>query len=73
MDEAVVALRAALTLNPSSTVATNLLGEVRKRRALAPTASQRVTTGFSAREFAMLDAVARRCCPGPSPENRSAV
>ena len=54
-DEAVVALRTALTLNPSSTVATNLLGEVRKRRALTPTASQRVTTGFSAREFAMLE------------------
>jgi tetratricopeptide (TPR) repeat protein len=54
-DEAVAALRTALTLNPSSTVATNLLGEVRKRRALTPTASQRVTTGFSAREFAMLE------------------
>jgi hypothetical protein len=54
-DEAVVALRSALTLNPSSTVATNLLGEVRKRRALTPTASQRVTTGFAAREFAMLE------------------
>jgi tetratricopeptide (TPR) repeat protein len=56
-DEAVVALRTALTLNPSSTVATNLLAEVRKRRALTPTASQRVTTGFSAREFAMLEAL----------------
>jgi tetratricopeptide (TPR) repeat protein len=54
-DEAVVALRTALTLNPSSTVATNLLGEVRKRRALAPSVSQRLTTGFSAREFAMLE------------------
>jgi tetratricopeptide (TPR) repeat protein len=54
-DEAVTALRTALSLNPSSTVATNLLGEVRKRRALTPTASQRVTTGFAAREFAMLE------------------
>src|ERR1700730_10756259 len=54
-DEAVTALRTALTLNPTSTVATNLLGEVRKRRALTPTASQGGTTGFSAREFAMLE------------------
>jgi hypothetical protein len=54
-DDAVVALRTALALNPSSTVATNLLGEVRKRRALTPTATQRVTTGFSAREFAMIE------------------
>jgi hypothetical protein len=54
-DEAVTALRTALTLNPSSTVATNLLGEVRKRRALTPAPAQRVTTGFAAREFAMLE------------------
>ena len=36
-------------------VATNLLNEVRKRRAMTPTATQRATTGFSAREFAMLE------------------
>ena len=56
-DEAVSALRAALALNPSNGVATNLLNEVRRRRALTPTAQERATTGFSAREFAMLDAL----------------
>ena len=54
-DEAVAALRSALSLNPSNSVATNLLNEVRKRRALTPTAKERATTGFSAREFAMLE------------------
>lgn len=54
-DEAVSALRAALQLNPTHTVATNLLNEVRKRRALTPTAVQRATTGFSAREFALME------------------
>src|SRR5580765_165374 len=54
-DEAVSALRSALALNPTNAVATNLLTEVRKRRALAPTAAARVTTGFSAREFTMLE------------------
>ena len=54
-DEAVAALRSALSLNPSNSVATNLLTEVRKRRALTPTARERATTGFSAREFAMLE------------------
>jgi hypothetical protein len=53
-DEAVDALRAALALNPSHGVATNLLNEVRKRRALTPTATERATTGFSAREFTAL-------------------
>jgi tetratricopeptide (TPR) repeat protein len=53
-DEAVTALRTALALNPSHTIATNLLNEVRKQRALTPTAAQRATTGFSSREFAML-------------------
>jgi hypothetical protein len=53
-DDAVAALRAALTLNPSSTIATNLLNEVRRQRVLTPTAVQRATTGFSTREFAML-------------------
>jgi Tetratricopeptide repeat len=54
-DDAVVALRTALTINPSSAVATNLLAEVRKRRALTPTAVDRTTTGFTAREFAVLE------------------
>src|SRR4030095_11325304 len=56
-DETVSALRSALALNPANAVATNLLTEVRKRRALAPTATARVTTGFSAREFTILDTV----------------
>ena len=47
-DEAVSALRAALQISPTHTVATNLLNEVRKRRALAPTAVQRTMTGFGA-------------------------
>ena len=54
-DDAVVALRAALALNPSNAIATQLLAEVRKRRALTPTAVERATTGFTAREFAMLE------------------
>jgi hypothetical protein len=54
-DEAVEALRTALALNPTHTVATNLLNEVRKRRALTPTAAERTSTGFTAREFAMLE------------------
>jgi tetratricopeptide (TPR) repeat protein len=53
-DDAVTALRAALNVNPSHTIATNLLNEVRKQRALTPTAAQRTTTGFGPREFAML-------------------
>jgi len=54
-DEAVSALRAALQISPTHTVATNLLNEVRKRRALAPTAVQRAMTGFGAREFALVE------------------
>ena len=54
-DEAVTALRAALTLNPTNGVATNLLAEARRRRALTPTATARGTTGFSIREFTMLE------------------
>ena len=54
-DEAVTALRAALALDPLNTVATNLLAEVRKRRAQTPTAAERATTGFSTREFAILE------------------
>jgi tetratricopeptide (TPR) repeat protein len=57
-DEAIVALRAALTVNPSSGIATNLLNEVRRRRALTPTATERATTGFGAREFAALETLA---------------
>jgi len=56
-DEAVSALRGALQISPTHTVATNLLNEVRKRRALAPTAVQRATTGFSSREFALMEAL----------------
>jgi len=54
-DEAVSALRAALALNPTNGIATNLLAEVRRQRALTPTAKERATTGFSAREFAILE------------------
>src|SRR5947209_13569949 len=54
-DEAVTALRTALSINPSKTIPTNLLNEVRKRRALTPTAAQRATTGFSSREFALIE------------------
>ncbi len=53
-DDAVVALRAALGLNPSHTIATSLLNEVRKQRARTPTATERSTTGFGAREFALI-------------------
>jgi tetratricopeptide (TPR) repeat protein len=54
-DEAVTALRTALSINPSKTIAANLLGEVRKRRAMTPTAVDRASTGFSAREFALIE------------------
>jgi hypothetical protein len=54
-DEAIEALRTALALNRTSTIATNLLNEVRKRRALTPTAAERTLTGFTAREFALLE------------------
>jgi tetratricopeptide (TPR) repeat protein len=54
-DDAIEALRTALSLNRTNTVATNLLNEVRKRRAMAPTAAERATTGFTAREFAVLE------------------
>jgi len=56
-DEAVGALRTALSINPSKTIATNLLAEVRKRRALTPTAVQRASTGFSSREFALIESL----------------
>src|SRR5207237_5714262 len=54
-DEAVTALRTALAINPSKTIPTNLLNEVRKRRAPTPNAAQRATTGFSSREFALIE------------------
>jgi tetratricopeptide (TPR) repeat protein len=54
-DEAVAALRTALSIDPSKTIATNLLNEVRKQRALTPTAAQRASTGFSGREFALIE------------------
>jgi tetratricopeptide (TPR) repeat protein len=67
-DDAVLALRAALAVNPSHTIATNLLNEVRKQRALTPTAAQRSTTGFGAREFAMLAALsASEACAALQP------
>jgi tetratricopeptide (TPR) repeat protein len=54
-DEAIAALRTALAISPTMTIATNLLGEVRKRRALTPTAIERAATGFSTREFALIE------------------
>jgi len=57
-DEAIDALRTALSLNRTSTIATNLLNEVRKRRALTPTAAERTLTGFTTREFAVLETLA---------------
>src|ERR1700730_5984827 len=44
-DEAVTALRAALTLNPTNGIATSLLAEARRRRAMTPTARARATAG----------------------------
>jgi len=54
-DGAIDALRTALSLNGANTIAANLLNEVRKRRAMTPTAAERATTGFTAREFALLE------------------
>src|SRR5262245_60938887 len=56
-DEAVEALRSALSINPSNAIATRLLTEVRKQRSLTPTAKERATTGFSTREFSVLESV----------------
>ena len=56
-EAAVTALRSALSLNPSNPIATRLLAEVRKQRALTPTATERATTGFSTREFALLESL----------------
>jgi hypothetical protein len=57
-DEAVTAFRSALGLNPLNAIATRLLAEVRRQRALTPTAKESATTGFSTREFAMLESLA---------------
>ena len=54
-DDAINALRSALALNPSNGIATGLLSEVRRRRAQTPNATERATTGFTAREFAVLE------------------
>jgi tetratricopeptide (TPR) repeat protein len=56
-DDAVDALRSALAINPSDAIATRLLTEVRRQRALTPTAKERATTGFAVREFALLDSL----------------
>jgi tetratricopeptide (TPR) repeat protein len=56
-DAAVDALRSALSLNPLNQIATRLLAEVRKQRAMTPTATERATTGFSTREFALLESL----------------
>jgi len=53
-DEATAALRTALRLKPTHTVATNLLNEVRKRRSEAPSRAQPSMTGFTSREFGLL-------------------
>jgi hypothetical protein len=56
-EEAIEALRSALAINSSDAIATRLLTEVRKQRALTPTARERTTTGFSTREFALLESL----------------
>jgi tetratricopeptide (TPR) repeat protein len=53
-DEATAAFRNALRLKPTHTVATSLLNEVRKRRSEAPPRAQSSTTGFTSREFGLL-------------------
>ena len=54
-DDAIVALRKALALNPQNRIATNLLDEVRRQRALAPPSVARAQTGFGTREFTLLE------------------
>ena len=54
-DDAIVAFRKALALNPQNRIATNLLDEVRRQRALAPPSVARAQTGFGAREFTLLE------------------
>ena len=58
LDDAVAALRTALALSPTDTIATNLLAEVGKRRALASASAQSPTTGFSKREFSLIETLA---------------
>jgi tetratricopeptide (TPR) repeat protein len=58
-DEATTALRTALRLKPTHTVATNLLNEVRTRRSQAPPRPQPSTTGLGPREFGLLAAPVR--------------
>ena len=57
-DEAIEALRTALSLNSANTIAANLLADARKGRALTPTAVERTSTGFTSREFALLETLA---------------
>lgn len=54
-DDAIVAFRKALAINPQNRIATNLLDEVRRQRALAPPSVARARTGFGPREFALLE------------------
>ncbi|MCC7417835.1 MAG: tetratricopeptide repeat protein [Acidobacteria bacterium] len=54
-DDAIVALRRALALNPHNRIAANLLDEVRRQRALAPPSVARAQTGFGVREFTLLE------------------
>jgi tetratricopeptide (TPR) repeat protein len=54
-DEAIDAFRTALGLNPANRVATNLLTELRRRRALKPSTITRAATGFGVREFTLLE------------------
>jgi hypothetical protein len=63
-EDAVSALRAALRLKPTHTVATSLLNEVRRRRALTPAPVQRSPPGFGPREFSVLGS------PQPGRESR---
>jgi tetratricopeptide (TPR) repeat protein len=54
-DDAIVAFRKALALNPQNRIATNLLDEVRRQRALAPPSVARAQTGFGRREFTLIE------------------
>ena len=54
-DDAIVAFRKALALNPQNRIATNLLDEVRRQRALAPPSVARAQTGFGRREFTLVE------------------
>src|SRR5688500_5681638 len=56
-DDAIVAFRKALAINPQNRIATNLLDEVRRQRALAPPSVARAQTGFGRREFTLLETI----------------